>query len=169
MPNTSLARALSSEARWNILNLLMARPLSESQIRKALGASARSVGDNLAELVSARLLEVLHEKLPSGREAVVYRIAPSAQMVGFPPRSYEGLSEALIRGLISSLGQRNARYVIRDIGLKLGEQMGRSLLTDTDSTTLTMKEYSELFVKRLLAAQNAYPQILSQKRSGAGL
>ena len=143
----------------------MTKPLSEAEIRKALRVSARSLKPHLAELVDTRLVDVLHQKLPSGKEVVVYRIASSAQTLGFPPRKYEDLSEALLMGLISSLGEKSARLVIRDIGLKLGEQMGHSLLADTDSATFTMKEYGELFINRLLTAEGAYPQILSQKRS----
>ncbi len=165
MSNTFLARALSSEETWSILDLLMTKQLSESQIREALGVSARSLRTRLSELESAHLVEVRQQKLPSGKVAVVYGIAPSAQTLGFPPRKYEDLSEALITGLISSLGEKGARLVIRDIGLKLGEQMGHSLLNDSDSTALTLEQYSDVVIRGLLAAQSAYPEILNQNDS----
>lgn len=165
MAETTLARAFTSEVRWKILDLLMANQLTESQIGKALGITVRAVKANIIELVNARLVEVQHEKLRSGREVVVYRIASSSRTLGFPPRSYDYLSEALINGLVSSLGVKSARVVLRDIGFKLGVEMGRSLLANTDSKTLTMKEYGNLLIRDLLAAQRTYPRILSQKNT----
>lgn len=165
MQDTSLARALSSEERWKILDLLVTNPLSVSQISNALGISVRSARAHLAELANVHLVEVTQRKRGSGKEVTVYRIAPSARTLGFPPRNYEFLSEALITGLISSLGEKSARLVIKDIGLKLGEQMGHSLLNDSDSTAFTMKEYGDLVIKGFLASQSAYPQILSQNTS----
>jgi predicted ArsR family transcriptional regulator len=162
LSDTLLARALSSEERWKILNLLVTEQLSTHQISKALRISVRSVNLHLTELVNAHLIDVLQEKQPSGKEVVVYRVASAARTLGFPPRNYEYLSEALITGLVSSLGEKSARMVLRDIGLKLGQQMGNSLLLHTDSTTLTMKEYGELVVKRLLATERTYPRVLSE-------
>lgn len=143
----------------------MTNPLSEYQISGALGIGLRSVRKHLRELVNVRLVDVIHRKSASGKETTFYRITPSARTLGFPPRNYEFLSEALITGLISSLGEKGARLVMKDIGLKLGEQMGHALLNDTDSTTLNMKEYGEFVIKGFLAAQSAYPQILNQNRS----
>jgi predicted ArsR family transcriptional regulator len=165
LPDTLLAKALSSQESWKILNLLVAKPLSGPNISGALGISARSAKAHLAELVNAHLVDAVQEELPSGKEEVVYKIAPTARTLVFPPRNYEYLSEALISGLVSSLGEKSARLVLRDIGMRLGEQMGRSLLTNTDSVSLTMKEYGELVVKRLLASEQAYPRIVSQKDS----
>ena len=165
MPNVVLARAFSSEDRWKVLDLLMTGDLSESQIRRALGLNAPSLRGHLEELVNARLVEVHRRKLPSGREEAVYRIARSAQSLVFPPRKYEGLSEALIEGLISSLGEESARLVIRDIGLKLGERVGHSLLANTASTELSMDGYAELVVGGLLRSQGAYPRVVSRKGS----
>jgi predicted ArsR family transcriptional regulator len=165
MAETTLARTFSSEVRWKILDLLMAKELTESQIGRALGIGVRTVKANIIELVYSRLVEAQHKKLPSGRNEVVYRVTSSAKTLGFPPRSYDYLSEALINGLVSSLGEKSARVVLRDIGFKLGEEMGRSLLADTNSTKLTMKEYGQLVVANLLAAKRTYPQILSQKNS----
>ena len=119
----------------------MIRQLSASQISSTLKMNAQSVKTHLAELVGTRLVDVFHEKLPSGREVAVYRIASSARATGFPPRNYEQLSAALITGLVSSLGEKSARTVLYDIGLKVGKKMGESLLDKTGSTTLSMKEY----------------------------
>lgn len=163
MPDTALARVLSSDERWKILDLLMTKRLSAPQISRALGVGVRSIRAHLTELVSAHLVDVFHEKLPSGKQAVVYGTAASARTLGFPPRKYENLSEALIMGLVSSLGEKSARLVLHDIGLKLGEQMGQSLLVNTDSPVLTMKDYGELVVKRFLSTQDTYPRILSEK------
>jgi len=165
LTKTLLARALSSEENWRILDLLMTRQLTEPQIRKALGMSAPALDGRLSDLVNARVIDVVHQKAPSGREEMVYQIARSAQALGFPPRSYEELSQALITGLISSLGEKGARLVLRDIGLKIGEQMGRTLLVDTDSTELSMEEYANLVINGLFAAQGAYPRVVSRKAS----
>lgn len=165
MSDTLLARVLSSEEMWKILDLLMTRQLSESQISEALGISIRTVKAHLSELVNTHLVDVLHQERPSGQHVLVYRVASSARTVGFPPRNYEYLSEALISGLVSSLGAKSARLVLRDIGLKLGEDMGRSVLANTDSASLTTKEYGKLVIERLLATQHTYPRILSQKDS----
>jgi len=165
LAETTLARAFASEVRWKILDVLMVNQLSQSQIGKALGVSVRTVRANITELINAHLVEVQHKRLPSGREVVVYRVATSARALSFPPRSYEYLSEALVNGLVSSLGEKSARVVLRDIGQKLGEEMGHALLVNTDSNRLTMKEYGELVIKNLLAAQHTYPRILSQKSS----
>jgi predicted ArsR family transcriptional regulator len=165
LPDTLLAKALSSEESWKILNLLVAKPLSGPQISRALGISARSAKAHLTELMNAHLLEAAQRELSSGKEDVVYKIASAARTLVFPPRNYEYLSEAIISGLVSSLGEKSARLVLRDIGLKLGEQMGHSLLANTDSTALTMKEYGELVVKHLLASERTYPRIVSQKDS----
>lgn len=165
MPDTLLAQALSSDERWRILDLLMTRQLSESQVSKILGIRRRVVKAHLAELARVHLVDVVSEKGPSGRTAVVYRVASSARTLGFPPRNYEQLSEALIAGLASSLGEKSAKMILRDIGQKVGEEMGKSLLTNANSETLTMKEYGDLFVNGLMAAQHTYPRILHQGSS----
>jgi hypothetical protein len=103
--------------------------------------------------------------LPTGKEATVYRATSLTKTLGFPPRNYEQLSEVLITGLVASLGDKSAKMVLRDIGLRVGEQLGRSLLADTDSTQLTMDDYTELVVKGLLVTQKAYPRLLRQKDS----
>jgi predicted ArsR family transcriptional regulator len=165
LSDTNLARALSSEERWKILELLMTRPLSDSQISKALGIRARVAREHLLELVNARLVDALHERLPSGKETVVYRVASSARGLGFPPRDYEYLSEALVAGLVTSLGEKSARLVLRDIGLKLGEEMGKSVLANTDSPALSVKEYRELVLEGSRASKRTYPRVLSQGRA----
>lgn len=143
----------------------MTEQLSEPQISKVLGIGIRSVKAHLNELVNAHLVDALEETLPPGKKAKVYKVASLARTLGFPPRSYEQLSEALIMGLVSSLGEKSAKMVLRDIGLSVGERLGRSLLADTDSTTLTMNEYAKLVVNRLLVAQKTYPRLLRQRGS----
>lgn len=161
---TTLAQALASGVSWKILDLLITGEKTELEICRSLGLSSRMVRIQLEKLLESGLASVDTRTSPSGEEVRVFSVSLTAKSVGYPPRSYEYLSEALIIGLNDSLGAQSTKIVLRDIGLKMGEGIGRNLISKTDTRVWDPKTYAEFFVKRFLAEMKTYPRLVSTGR-----
>src|SRR5208283_4999848 len=79
--------------------------------------------------------------------------------LGYPPRGYQQLCEALVTTLIGSMGQDGARMILRDIGLRIGEDAGRNLISMTGSTSWDPQMYADIFVKKFLTNAGTYPTV----------
>ena len=158
MVDVPLARSLSSSPSWKILDLLMNEDLQELDIAKSLGAPVKVARRHLSKLERAGLVVVQEKDLPSGKVAV-YSLTRAARSVGYPPRGYQNLSESIIAKLVASMGQDGARMILKDIGMGIGEDIGRNLLSRTSSTKWNPQMYADLFVNHFLAEAGSYPSV----------
>jgi predicted ArsR family transcriptional regulator len=160
MSELAVAKALSNELSWKILNLLIGKELSAGEIRKSLRVPVSSIRDPLRKLVDAGMVSERHRKLGSGNGVHAYRLTGVAKSVGFPPRNYLYLSEAMINSLRDSLGEDGAKTLLADIGLRIGEGAARSLVSRTGLTKWDPSTYSKHFVAGFLAEMGCHPEVV---------
>ena len=156
----AVAKALSSDVSWKILDLLTAKELGEREISRSLGIPTGLVRLYIAKLVQVGIAAEQEKTLHSGRVLRTYRISGTAKSIGFPPRNYLYLSEALINGLRSSLGQDGARVLLRDVGVRIGEDVGHTLDSGTKLATMDPSTYAQRFVNGFLAEIGFQPKVV---------
>lgn len=161
MSGMAVAQALSSDVSWKILDMLVAGDSGESRISRLLGIQPKLVRVHLQKLVQAGLVSMLEETRVSGKVTAAYRLTGIEKSVGFPPRKYEFLSEALLKSLVASLGEESARMVLRDIGVRIGEDAGSAVISSAHPSKWDPGAYAEHFVKRFLAEMKTYPRLVS--------
>lgn len=83
----------------------------------------------------------------------------------FPYRNYMYLSESLINTLRVSLGEESSRMLLHDMGILMGEDVGKGLISRTDSTKWDPDTYAEHFVKGLLEELHFYPKMVGAGRN----
>ena len=162
MSQVTVARALSSQISWDILRLLTGNELADSEISRSLGIRTSLTKVHLEKLVEAGIV-VVQEKAAPSRDRVtrIYRLTGTEKSVGFPPRNYMYLSESLINTLRVSLGEESARMLLRDMGIRMGENFGQGLISRTSSTKWDPSTYAEHFVKGLLGEMGFYAKVVS--------
>jgi predicted ArsR family transcriptional regulator len=164
LPEVAVAKALSSDVSWKILDLLTAKELGEREISRSLGIPLRVVRPHITKLVQVGIANEQEKTLHSGRVLRTYRVSGTAKYVGFPPRNYLYLSEALINCLRSSLGQDGARVLLRDIGIRIGEEVAHALDSRTKFATTDPDAYAQHFVNGFLAETGFQPKVVRLKR-----
>lgn len=166
MPDVKVAKALSSELSWKILGLLTSQELSLTGIRKQLGGPAAMVRVQLEKLLDAGIISVQKKTLASGKSVRAYGLTHIAKNVGFPPRDYLYLSESMINNLRDSLGEEAAKMLFRDIGVRIGESAGQSLIARTGLTKWDPETYSKEFVAGFLGDLGFQPEVVKSERRG---
>lgn len=166
MSQLAVARALSHELSWKILELLMGEELSVTEIRKSLRVPTASVSVHLKKLVDAGMVTVQNKKASSRKKARTYRLTGISRSVGFPPRNYLYLSESMINSLRASLGEEGARMLLQDIGIRIGESAAESLVSRTGLTRWDPPTYSKHFVVGFLAEMGFHPEVVKLERRG---
>jgi predicted ArsR family transcriptional regulator len=163
LSETLIAEALSSDLAWRALNLLMKGEASRAEVREALGVTERSAKELLDKLVLAGLVTVRRRALPSGRRHSTYVLAERKD-VGYPPRNYEYLSRALIKSLVGSLGEESAKMVLRDMSVRMGEEVGEMVLSQEGGKRPDPSGYAERVVMGFLAGMKVYPRVVRAGR-----
>ncbi len=161
MSEVTVARALSTGLAWKVLDSLMAKDLTVSEIGKSLGVQANVLKPPLARLMQAGIVVPRKQKLKSGREVLRYGLAKTQKFVGFPPRKYFELSVNLIDGIRRSIGEDGAKMILRDIGLRIGEDIVHSMNSRFNVTEWNPRVYSECFVDGVLEDMETHPRILN--------
>jgi len=156
----AVAKALSSDISWKILDLLTAKELGEREISRSLGIPPRLVRPHIVKLVQVGIVAEQEKTLRSGRVLRTYRVSGTARPIGFPPRNYLYLSEALINSLRSSLGQDGARVLLRDMGIRIGEEAAHALDSRTKLATTDPSTYAQHFVNGFLAEMGFQPKVV---------
>jgi len=164
MSGLAVAKALSQELSWKILDLLTCSELSSSEIRKSLGASEASVTVQLEKLVDAGMVRVQDRALASRKSGRTYALTRVARSVGFPPRDYLYLSESMINSLRDSLGEDGARMLLQDIGVRIGEGAAQSLVSRTGLTKWDPTTYSKHFVAGILGEMGFQPEVVKLEK-----
>jgi predicted ArsR family transcriptional regulator len=165
LSEVAVAKALSSDVSWKILDLLTAKELEEREISRSLGIPARLVRLHIANLVQVGIATEQERTLHSGRVVRTYRISGTAKSAGFPPRNYLYLSEALMNSLRSSLGEDGARMLLRDMGVHIGEDVAQTLVSRTKLKTSDPSTYAQHFVNGFLAESGFQPKVVRVGRN----
>ncbi len=164
MSELTVARALSDELCWKILDSLMEKELRASQMQKSLQVSASKLNRSIEKLVDAGMISAGNRMSSSRKDAGTYRLTGVAKSVGFPPRDYMYLTESIINSLRESLGEDGARTLLRDMGVRLGESVGRSIVSRNKSTKWVPSTYANLLVNGLLGEMRFKPQVVKVGR-----
>jgi predicted ArsR family transcriptional regulator len=159
MSELVVARALSDELSWKILKLLTGKELTAREIESALGASAVTTKATLQNLCDAEIIAARGTTL-RGRKENKYRLTGLPKAVGFPPRNYFYLSEAVINSLRGSLGENGARMVLRDMGIRMGEGVAQTFASKVKQVEWTPRTYASEFVDGFLAEMGFEPKVV---------
>jgi predicted ArsR family transcriptional regulator len=159
MSEVAVAKALSSDVSWKILDLLTGKELGEREISRSLGIPSRLVRLYIAKLVQVGIATERERTLGSGRVIRTYRISGTPKSIGFPPRNYLYFSEALIRSLRSSLGEDAARVLLHDMGTRIGEDVAHTLASRTKLTTRDPSTYAQ-HLSGFLAEMGFQPKVV---------
>lgn len=166
LSKAAIAKALSSETSWKVLELLLAGELEASEISRTLGVKPALAKRYLKRLIDSKILNARQET-SSGQVRTMYSLAATGVSIGFPPKNYLFLSAAIINGLRSSLGEDSARTLLYDIGLRIGEDLAHTLSSRTRLTSWGPQAYVDHFVKGLLQEMEAYPEVIKVGRRQA--
>lgn len=161
LSEVAVAQALSSPISWKILNLLMANELEEREISKSLDIPARLVKLHISKLVQAGIVTERERLSRSARVMQTYRISGTGKSIGFPPRNYLYLTEALINSLRRSLGENGAKVLLRDVGIHMGEEVAETLTSRTKNTTWDPDTYAQHFINGFLTEMGFQPKVVS--------
>ena len=159
-----VAKALSSEVSWKILDLLMTDEVGEVEIGGALNLELSVVRHHLERLVEAGIIAAREKTLPSGEGMIVYDLTSIDKSGRLPTRNYLYLSEALIKGLERSLGEDSARVVLHDIGVRMGEDVVKTIRSRVRIPKWDPRTYGEHFVKNLFVEMESQPKIIKVGR-----
>jgi predicted ArsR family transcriptional regulator len=163
MSELAVAKALSHELSWKILDLLSSRKLSLAELRKSLRVPTTALKVHLDRLVQAGIVTV-EQSSTSRKRAPAYQLTRIAKSVGYPPRNYMYLSESMINSLRDSLGENGARTLLKDIGTRIGEGAARELVSRTGLTKWDPSTYSKHFVAGLLGDMGFQPEVVKLDR-----
>ena len=145
----------------------MAGELEAGEISRSLGIRPALAKRYLKVLADSNLVDVRQETSSSGEIKSIYKLVGTGVSIGFPPRNYLFLSEAIINGLRSSLGEDGARTLLYDIGLRIGEDLAHTLSSRTRVTSWGPQAYVDHFVKGLLQEMETYPKVIKVGRRQA--
>lgn len=155
-----MAKALSSEISWKILEILMRKELEEKEIISHVGFPPALVKLHLRKLIESGILVAKEKTLPNGKETTLYGLASTHKSIEVPPRNYLFLCDALINYLTVSLGDDAAKTVLRDMGIRIVEDIGHSLRSKTSFTEWAPRNYADVVIKGLLVDMQTYPKVI---------
>lgn len=156
-----LHRALASTSRMQMLRLLYRGPLSVEEIAKKLDLQAITIRHHLQALMEAGIVECHEERLgTAGRPRAYYNIAKTPASTSFPKRQYQILSESLINTMIGEIGMGRTKALLKKIGTSMGEAAVRSLESEHNIRSWSLKDYESYLVGEFLEEEGAEPETL---------
>lgn len=154
-------RTLSSKSRLDILRLLYRKPLSVEEISEKLSLQPITIRHHLQSLVESGFIEAYEERAGSvGRPKIFYKIVREPPLVGYPKRRYMVLSNFIINTLRYTLGENQAKKVLRKAGLEMGENTTKRLESEHEIRDWNSKTYERFFVNGYLEETGAEPEVV---------
>ena len=154
-------RALSSEARAEILKLVYQKPRDIEEMAESLKLQPVTIRHHVQALLEAGLLEFHEERSGlAGRPKAYYTIAKTLPTVVFPARRYFDLSKTLVNSLRRILGEKKTEEVLAEVGRDLGKETIKYLELKNSITKWTPKEFAEIVVSKYLQEAGAEPEII---------
>ncbi len=153
--------ALSSESRLEILKLLHKKPMSVEEIAKLADLQPVTVRQHLRSLEDTGFVEGSREKGGTvGRPKIYYQIAKEPTIVGYPKRSYQTLSNFMIKTLRSLIGARRSSKLLRRVGKRMGKNEMRKIEYKYDIKEWPEEVFRDYFISGYLEEAGAEPEIV---------
>lgn len=153
-------RALSSEARAEILKLVYQKARDIEELAESLKLQPVTIRHHVQALLEAGLLEFHEERSGlAGRPKTYYTIAKTLPSVVFPARRYYELSKSLVSSLRRNLGEKKTEEILADVGHDLGVETLKYLEAKNNVSKWSSKEFAEIIVKYFQEA-GAEPEII---------
>ncbi len=161
MSEREIHRALSSEARAEILSLLYKKPHDVEELAKKLKLKPVTIRHHLQSLQEAGLLEYYEERSGSaGRPKTYYKIAKLLPSITFPDRRYLMFSTILINSIKRILGTEQTQQILSDIGHEMGKEMVKQMENETKTAEWTPEKLKEVFVGKYLQESGTQPELI---------
>lgn len=161
MSKKEVHRALSSEARVEILKFLYKRPNTIEELAEKLDLRPVSVRHHILALREAGLLESYEERTGSaGRPNTYYKIAKSLPDVAFPARRYLDFSKVLISVLLRTIGKNRTQEILAEVGSEMGKESMKYLESQNKVTEWTSKVFAEILIGKYFQEAGAEPEII---------
>lgn len=158
--------ALSSESRLEILKLLHKKPLGVEEIAKLSNLQPVTVRQHLRSLEDTGFVESFREKGGSvGRPKIYYQIAKEPTLVGYPKRSYQTLSNFMIKTLRSLMGAKRANKLLGRVGKNMGKNEIRKIGYKHDVKEWTPEAFRKYFIEGYLEEAGAEPEIVKAEKN----
>lgn len=156
-------RALSSDARLEILKLLYRKPHDIEELAEKLKLRPVTIRHHIQSLQEAGLLEYYEERTGSaGRPKTLYKIAKSLPTITFPARRYLDLSNALVNFLLRKFGKKKAYEMMAEVGRELGRETVKYLEEANNVKEWTPEEFVNVFVEKYLQEIGTEPEIIEK-------
>lgn len=161
MNEVLICKALSSESRWKILQLLLRRPLSIKEIAEEVGLKPITVHHHVRGLMQIGLIESSEEiKGTVGRPGARYRVVGKPIFISIPKRNYEFLSELLEMAIVSSLGKEKAKETLNKIGREMGKNIVKNLARENNIDHWTSEAVKDFVIDGMLREMGAEPEVV---------
>jgi len=154
-------RALSSKSRLDMLKLLYRKPMSVEEIAQKLSLQPITIRHHLQSLLEAGFIEAIEERAGSvGRPKIYYKMVKEPPLVSYPKRRYLLLSNFIINTLRFTLGETQAKKILRKAGLEMGENASKRLESEHEIREWSLKAYEQFFVRDYLEEIGAEPEVV---------
>lgn len=161
-----LSKALSSGARLRILSALLKGPKDIKSLVRQVGLGRTAVRYHLQTLMRQGLAETREEGGGVGRPRLLYRTAERAVQISFPTRQYMFLSETLVNGMRTSLGDERAKRVLARIVGEASEVLVKDHATRMHVAAWTPELFARHVVMGLLSSFGSQPEVVNASRRG---
>lgn len=154
-------RALASKSRMDILKLLYRNDMSVEQLAQKLGLQPITVRHHLQSLVESGFIEAVEERAGSvGRPKIFYRLVKEPPLLTYPKRGYLALNNFLVNTLRTTLGESQAKKILRKAGLDMGENTTKRLESEYEIRDWTPKMFEQFFIRDYLERMGSEPEIV---------
>jgi len=154
-------RVLSSKSRLDILKLLYRNQMSVEQIAEKLGLQPITIRHHLQSLVESGFIESTEERAGSvGRPKIFYRLVKEPPLISYPRRGYLMLNHFLVNAMQLTLGEDQAKKILRKAGLDMGENATKRLESENEIREWTLKAFERFFVRDYLEKMGSEPEVV---------
>ena len=163
MSEREVHRALSSEARVEIVKLLYKRPHVIEEIAEKLQLQPVTVRHHIQALQEAGFLESHEERSgAAGRPKTYYKLAKTLPTFTFPARRYLHLSKSLISFLLREHGKEKALEMLAQLGSELGANTAKYLKSTRGVKEWTPDEFAKAYIGGYLQEIGTEPEIVEK-------
>lgn len=141
--------------------MLYRKSMDVEEIAENLGLKPITVRHHLQSLQEAGFVEAHEERAGVvGRPKVYYTIVKEPALVGFPKRQYLYLSNYLINTMLSTLGEKETKKILRKTGLEMGENLVKQIQFKHNVKDWTPKTFEKLLIEGYMKEMGAEPEIV---------
>ncbi len=165
MSEREVHRALSSEARVEMLKLVYVKPHSIEEIAEGLKLQPVTIRHHIQTLLEAGLLESFEERSGSaGRPKTLYKVAKTLPVITFPARRYLDFSKAMVNIVLTTWGKTKTDKVLGQVGHEMGIQTTKSLEEMYRVKEWTPDAFAEFCIGQYLQEVGTRPEIVTKTK-----